>query len=235
MQQIVVKGLPIEVRRSTRRKTIDLFIERDGRIAILAPEATSEDCLQHLVSEKLTLIYQKLGRRDEELQRLPPKEFVSGEGFYYLGRKFRLKVLADEDRNVSSDTLRLKNGWFVMPANLVSKGKETFVEWYTKHAKDWITRRIEKLRARVGVESPPLQIQGLGFRWGSCTRKGRMYFHWRIILLPPDRIEYLIVHELVHLHEHNHSPAFYERLRRAAPEYETHEEWLRRNGDQFNL
>jgi len=122
-----------------------------------------------------------------------------------------------------------------MPRLLVLRGREVFINWYTKRAEDWVPRRVQLLQDRVGVVPESIEIRDLGFRWGSCTEKGKILFHWRLILLPPERIDYLILHELVHLHEHNHSPAFYERLRRAAPEYERHEEWLRRNGDQYGL
>lgn len=90
-------------------------------------------------------------------------------------------------------------------------------------------------QARVGVIPQGIGVQDLGYRWGSCTHRGKLNFHWRIILLPPERIDYLILHELVHVLEHNHSPAFYDHLRRVAPEYEVHEEWLRKHGDIFDL
>jgi predicted metal-dependent hydrolase len=122
-----------------------------------------------------------------------------------------------------------------MPRVLAPKGREVFINWYTERAAGWIPRRIRLLQGRVGVKPEFIEIRDLGFRWGSCTENGKLFFHWRLILLPPERIDYLILHELVHLHEHNHSQAFYERLRRAAPEYEHHEEWLRRNGDQYGL
>ena len=122
-----------------------------------------------------------------------------------------------------------------MPRILAFKGHEVFIDWYTKRAADWIPRRVQLLQGRAGIKPETIEIRDLGFRWGSCTQKGKLLFHWRLILLPPERIDYLILHELVHLHEHNHSQAFYERLRRAAPEYERHEEWLRRNGDQYGL
>ncbi|BBO69897.1 hypothetical protein DSCA_38270 [Desulfosarcina alkanivorans] len=87
----------------------------------------------------------------------------------------------------------------------------------------------------MGIEPESIEIRDLGFRWGSCASKGKLLFHWRLILLPPERIDYLILHELVHLHGHNHSPASYDRLKRAAPDYERQEEWLRRIGDQYGF
>ena len=67
----------------------------------------------------------------------------------------------------------------------------------------------------------------LGYRWASCGQGGKLYFHWRVILLPPSRIEYLVLHD--------HSPAFHQRLRRAVPNYHNHEHWLRAHGDDYRL
>ena len=94
---------------------------------------------------------------------------------------------------------------------------------------------MNALKGRVAAEPHSIEIRDLGFRWGSCTHKGKVFFHWRTILLPPERIEYLILHELVHVREHNHSMAFYERLRRASPDYKQHEDWFRRYGDLYSL
>lgn len=231
MEKIRISDLSIEVHRSSRRKTIELAIDRDGCIMLYAPAATDVFELEKLVKERLIWIYQKLGRKDEELHQLPKKEYVSGEGFYYLGRKYRLKVV--DDPLVS--TLKFRNGRFIMPPSQQANGQAVFTQWYAEHATEWLNRRIGIHQTRVGVEPQAIGVQDLGFRWGSCTHTGKLFFHWRIILLPAKQIDYLILHELVHLREHNHSPAFYEHLRRVTPDYEAHEEWLRRNGDFYSL
>jgi predicted metal-dependent hydrolase len=109
------------------------------------------------------------------------------------------------------------------------------VEWYCERAAEWIGRRVKALKGRMAAEPKAIGIRDLGFRWGSCTHTGKTFFHWRTILLPPERIDYLVMHELAHIHEHNHSPAFYERLRRASPDHKQHEDWFRRNGDLYSL
>lgn len=92
-------------------------------------------------------------------------------------------------------------------------------------------------RCRAGSRHTrkPSRSAILGYRWGSCGKDDMLYFHWRVILLPPVRIEYLVLHELCHLHEHDHGEAFYERLRRASPDYRAHDAWLRAHGDDYSL
>jgi predicted metal-dependent hydrolase len=235
MENIAIKDLTVEVRRSGRRKTIELSVDRNGHVLLYAPVNATLAMLEMMVQGKLLWIYQQLGRKQEELHHLPEKEYVSGEGFYYRGRKYRLKVIDDIRAYRIGQHLSFLNGRFLMPRLAALKGRETFITWYKAKAAEWIPRRVQLLQDRVGIRPDTIEIQDLGFRWGSCTDKGKLLFHWRIILLPPEQIDYLIQHELVHMHEHNHSPAFYERLRRAVPDYERHEEWLRRHGDHYRL
>ncbi|EKD36257.1 MAG: hypothetical protein ACD_75C01580G0002 [uncultured bacterium] len=235
MESIAIKDVAVVVKRSVRRKTVELSVDRDGCVLLHAPASASREKLETMVREKLLWIYQQLGRKEEELHQLPAKEYVSGEGFYYRGRKYRLKLIDDIRAVRIGKHLRFQSGRFVMPRLVALRGREIFIDWYSARAADWIPRRVQLLQDRVGIMPESIEVCDLGFRWGSCTEQGKILFHWRLILLPPERIDYLILHELVHLHEHNHSPAFYERLRRAAPEYESHEEWLRRNGDHYGL
>lgn len=235
MERIEIKDLSIQLKRSARRKTVELSVGRDGEIILYAPNSADQEKLESLVQGKLLWIYQQLGRKEEELHKMPEKEYVSGEGFYYRGRKYRLKLLDTGLSLRKGERLSFQGGRFLLRRSVAAMGREAFIDWYTKRAAEWIPQRLQLLKGRVGIESESIEICDLGFRWGSCTEKGKLLFHWRLILLPPEQIDYLILHELVHLHEHNHGPAFYERLRRAAPEYEKHEEWLRRNGDQYGL
>lgn len=235
MERIRINDVAIDVKLSPRRKTVELMVERDGRVVIYAPQSASGKSLESFAREKLVWIYRKLGRKDEELHRLPAKEFVSGEGFYFLGRKYRLKLLDNAPISGNGVGLQLQNGRFLMSRALAPKGRAIFVRWYSEQALDRLSSRVEALKARVAAEPESIHIRDLGFRWGSCTRKGKVLFHWRIILLPQPRIDYLIIHELVHLHEHNHSPAFYERLARAVPDYAKQEDWLRRYGDLYSI
>ncbi len=235
MEKIKIKDLCVQVKQSPRRKTLELTVERDGCIIVYAPQDTPRDTLISLVQGKLVWIYERLGRKNEERHLLPQKEYVSGEGFYYRGRKYRLKLLDQSIPAIKNEKLKFLNSRFWMFRHHALGGYDIFVAWYARRAAEWIPQRVHMFKDRVGVEPDIIEIRDIGFRWGSCTESGKLFFHWRMILLPLKIMDYLILHELIHLHEHNHSPAFYERLRRAAPEYEEHEEWLRCNGDRYGL
>ncbi|HNQ90205.1 MAG TPA: SprT family zinc-dependent metalloprotease [Verrucomicrobiota bacterium] len=234
-EHLKIDGLTVEVRRSVRRLSVDLTIDRGGGVVIAVPDHLSVAEIEKIVRGKQMWIYTALGRKEATQKGPPPKEFVSGEGFYYLGRKYRLKLVSDEAAANGSTGLVLKDDRFYLPLAKASKGRDLFVEWYCERAAEWIERRVRALKGRMAAEPKAIGIRDLGFRWGSCTHTGKILFHWRTILLPPERIDYLVMHELAHIHEHNHSPAFYERLRRASPDHKQHEDWFRRNGDLYSL
>lgn len=234
-EQLKVGELTVEVRRSVRRLSVDLTVDRNGSVVIAVPDHLKETEIQKIVRGKQMWIYSALGRKEATHKGPPPKEYVSGEGFFYLGKKYRLKVVRDEAEMNGERGLTLREDRFYLPVALVGKGREVFVGWYCERAAEWIERRVKALKGRMAAEPKGIGIRDLGFRWGSCTHAGKIYFHWRTVLLPPERIDYLVMHELVHIHEHNHSPAFYERLRRASPDYKQQEDWFRRNGDLYSL
>ena len=234
-ENLQIDDLKVEVRRSVRRLNVDLTVDRDGGVVIAVPDSMKTADITRIIRNKQMWIYTALSRKEATHKGPPPKEYVSGEGFFYLGRKYRLKVLRDGQAPGTGATLQLQNDRFCLPSELVPDGRSVFLKWYSDRAAEWITRRMNALKERVAAAPQSIEIRDLGFRWASCTQKGKMFFHWRTILLPPERIDYLILHELVHLHEHNHSPAFYERLRRASPDFKQHEDWFRRYGDLYSL
>ena len=233
-ESIQIDDLKVEVRRSARRLNVDLTIDRDRGVVIAVPDSMTEADIAKIIRNKQMWLYTALGRKEATHKGPPPKEYVSGEGFFYLGKKYRLKVLRDGQKPVGG-ALQLQNDRFYLPHELAADGRAVFLKWYSDRAAEWIARRMNAIKGRVAATPQAIEIRDLGFRWASCTHKGKMFFHWRAILLPPERIDYLILHELVHVHEHNHSPAFYERLRRASPDYKQHEDWFRRYGDLYSL
>lgn len=234
-ETIKVAQVEVEVRRSPRRKAVDLTVDRGGEVVISVPERMSQEGIEKVIREKLVWLYSTLGRKEGTKSQHPPKEFLSGEGFYYLGRKYRLQLCPPGDGATPETPLIFANGRFLMHKDFTDGGRRLFVQWYTEMAKEWIVPKVATLKLRVDASPSVVDIRDLGYRWGSCGRGGKVHFHWRTVLLPAERIEYLILHELVHLHEHNHSPAFYRRLERACPNHKRHEAWFRTHGDTYAL
>ncbi|GAA0576201.1 M48 family metallopeptidase [Halomonas salifodinae] len=227
MTQLAVDDLTLEVRESSRRKTLEITVDRDGELVIAAPTGTEEQLLRDFVIEKRLWIYQKLAEKAERRRLLPRKEYVNGEGFLYLGRSYRLKRVPLDAQNAP---LKLVAGRFQLREDALADAREHFVRWYSARASDWLSVRVKEHARRMGVEPAGVKVQDLGYRWGSCGKGNRVYFHWKTILLPRHIAEYVVVHELVHLHEPHHTPAFWRRLEQAMPDYEQRKAWLARHG-----
>ncbi len=222
---LTVDDLTFEVRRSARRKTLEITLDRGGELIISAPPGVADKALTDFVREKKLWLYKKIAEKELLQQPVGAKEFVSGEGFPYLGRSYRLLLV---DRQAVP--LKLEAGRFKLARELASNGREHFIRWYTDHAQPWLQRRVDGWASRMGLDPSGMEVRDLGFRWGSCGKAGNLNFHWAAILLPPSIIDYVVVHELVHLREPNHTPEFWLRVARVLPDYEERKTWLAQHG-----
>ena len=230
--RIAVAGLDFEVQLSGARRSIGITVDRDGSLIMNAPHDCDEAELAAFAHEKRTWVYKKLAEKDLLLSHRPKKEFVSGEGFAYLGRSHRL-LLAD-NRN---DAVKLERGRLVMQRDLATRGVGTaaMIDWYRTRASRWLPRRVEPWARRMGVAPYAIDVRDLGYRWGSLGKNHRINFHWATIQLPPTLVDYVIVHELTHVHEPNHTPTFWTRLERAIPAYQAAKNDLARAGSTLWL
>jgi predicted metal-dependent hydrolase len=225
---LVVGDLRFDVVLSARRRTMELSVERDGALVIRAPEGATRARLEAFIREKRTWVYRKVAEKEALRHAVPVREYVSGEGFLYLGRSYRLLVVNRQDV-----PLRLEAGRFRLLRSEVGRGRAHFIRWYAEHGRTWLRRRVEMLAPRVGVEPGAVEVRDLGYRWGSCGSSRTLNFNWVTTLLPPSIVEYVVVHELVHLCERNHTPAFWRRVERAMPDYARRKAWLAERGSTF--
>ncbi len=230
MTTLTLGDLQFEVRRSDRRRTLGLTVERDGSLVLSAPPDVAEARLERFAKQKRFWVYQKLAAKEALPPALPVRKFVTGEGFPYLGRSHRLQLVTHLDVPV-----KLEAGRFEMRRDEAVHGRAAMVRWYTAHAQPWLTNRVAWLAARARVEPRAVTVQDLGFHWGSCGKGGRLYFHCQSILLPPRIVDYVAVHELVHLREPLHTPDFWRAVERGIPDWEQRRRWLAEHGHEFML
>jgi predicted metal-dependent hydrolase len=227
---LTIDDLTFELRRSERRKTVGITVERNGELILTAPPDCSLVLIEQVARDKRFWIYTKLAEKELLCQPPPEREYVSGEGFYYLGRSYRLLLVEPDD---SLPVLQLQQGRFRLQRSERAHAQQHFVTWYTTHGQPWIEQRVGALADRLAVIPGQVQVRDLGFRWGSCGKDGSLNFHWRTLLLPPRIIEYIAAHEMVHLHEPHHNEAFWRRLERAMPDMAARKQWLAENGARF--
>ncbi|MEX1067582.1 MAG: M48 family metallopeptidase [Aquisalimonadaceae bacterium] len=107
-----------------------------------------------------------------------------------------------------------------MRRELAGEGRNQFIRWYSDRGRDWLAAKAIEHATRLEVAPAGVKVQDLGYRWGSCGKGNWLYFHWKTILLPRTIAEYVVIHELIHLHEPHHSAEFWRRVERAMPDYE---------------
>jgi predicted metal-dependent hydrolase len=222
---IQVEDLRFALRRSARRRTMQITVERTGKLILSAPPDIGVDQLRDFVIEKRFWVYTKLAEKERLQRQVPRKEFVGGEGFLYLGRSYRLKLVDDQNT-----PLKLVNGRFALRCDAQADAREHFIRWYSERARVWLSGRVAEYRSRMEVAPAGVKVQDLGYRWGSCGKGDWLYFHWKSILLPVRIAEYVVVHEMAHLHEAHHTPAFWLRVERAMPDYAQRKAWLAEHG-----
>jgi predicted metal-dependent hydrolase len=225
MNVLTVGDLSFALQRSDRRKTLQITVERDGSLAMLAPPHVTQDSLRKFALERRFWVYTKLAEKDRLHKRPLVKTFSDGEGFLYLGRSYRLRLVEHQDV-----PLKLQNGRFNLLGDLKDAGRDQLIRWYSVRAKVWLWDKAQDYVERMQVSPAGLRVQDLGYRWGSCGKGEYLYFHWKTILLPPRIAEYVVVHELAHLHEPHHTQRFWRRVERAMPDFELRKAWLAENG-----
>ncbi len=222
---LTVNDLCFELRRSAQRRALEITVDRGGELILSAPAEVAEATLRAFVQRKRMWVYQQLARKDALLHSPPRKLFTDGEGFAYLGRTYRLRLVPEADAAV-----KLISGRLVMPKALAPDGREHLIRWYGGRARPWLAAKVQDFAARMEVLPAGVRVQDLGYRWGSCGKGGWLYFHWKTILLPARIAEYVVVHEMAHLHEPHHTPAFWLRVERALPDFERRRSWLSERG-----
>lgn len=218
--------LEYTIQRSPRRKKLTITVERDSSVIVHAPESTSDEKINQIVESKRQWIYNKLNhpQKYQSLPHAPGKELVSGESILYLGRSYSLEVV-----EAGLDQIRFDHRFFI-PAAQRDQRRSGFRDWYIQRAKEKILPRVKDHAHRMGVEFKQAKIVDNRYRWGSCTIKDNVNFNWRLIKAPMFVIDYVIIHELAHLIEANHTPRFWNIVRTQSPTTEKAKAWLKEHG-----
>lgn len=225
-----VGDLDVHVRVSGRRRIVQLTVERDATITASVPTGADEAQLARIIVAKRPWLYARLRERAEIGPPAPPREFVSGEGFFYLGRSYRLLLV-----NEGLRPARLWRGRLELRRDSVEDATRHLITWYKSAGKQWLSQRIVPWAQRMSVDVGVVRVQSLGYRWGSCSPGGALNFHWATMQLPPDLIDYVLVHELSHGHHHDHGSEFWRAVERAMPDAPKRRARLRLAGPELWL
>jgi predicted metal-dependent hydrolase len=226
--------LDYTVRRSNRARRVRIQVTADG-VEVVVPRRLSLEEVEPFVASKRAWIDRTLLRmRAAEAERPRPLLEDGGE-VPYLGERLRLRVVVEPGRQ-RSHVIRRDDELRVAVAESGRAAVEAALErWYRTQARTEVAVRLDAAVARVGQSYSSLQIRGQRSRWASCSSKGGMSFNWRLLLAPPEILDYVVEHEVAHLEIHDHSQRFWDLLASRRPGYRDEERWLRQNGSTLRL
>jgi len=196
-------------------------VHPDCRVVVSAPQDTDDQQVLNAVEKRGRWIYQQLRDFRKQLEYITPRQYISGESHYYLGKQYMLKVIV-----ASSDTQGVKMLRGKLEVTLRYKSAEKVLQlltdWYKTRAREVFAKRLSAMleQALWVSDSPPLRILTMQTQWGSCSPNGRVTLNPNLVKAPRECIDYVILHELCHLAEHNHSERFYRLMGQVMPDWE---------------
>ena len=230
-----IRDIDYQLLPGTDRKTTDIVIERNGIVTVRPPKGFTPEQVDAVVESKRMWIYRNLAEWRDLKATAVVRQWVNGETFLYLGRSYRLALVAEQ-----TDDLLLKEGRFCLKHSIMERGGEgaaraAFEAFYSRKGEKRISDRVAHFSPRVGVRPKGTAVKALGYRWASCTQNGSLSFHWKSMMAPPKIIDYMVVHELCHLHRRNHTDAFWNEVDKVMPDYGERKRWLKKHGAGLDL
>jgi predicted metal-dependent hydrolase len=225
--------LHYEVMRSRKRKrTISLQVKANGTAIVYAPHRTPVPEIDRFVREKRSWLWKKIRETEEKKKEIRTKKYVNGEIFFFLGQPYPLTISAAAP---GRDRLTFRCGQFVLAEESACQGRELFVDWYRKSAEEYIGGRVDHFSRTLNLVAKGVRISKARCRWGSCSQDNHLHFSWRLIMAPCSVIDYLVVHELAHVQEKNHSVRFWNLVRNTITDYKKQRIWLKDNGHTLDI
>ena len=214
------------------RRTLAVHVRPDLCVSVVAPEGTTLEEIEARLRKRARWILKRQRQYETYLPHLPPRQYVSGETHRYLGRQYRLKVEGGAAEGVTLGRSYLTIG--VHDNSDTDRVRELLHAWYRERAEEVFAQRLEACHPKVAhlsIPFPRLTVRVMRTRWGSASPQGRVTLNVKLIQVPVAYIDYVIYHELCHLREPHHGPAYYRLLDRIQPDWRERREGL--NGYQF--
>lgn len=229
------EGAPVTVKRTSRKKSIAISI-RDREVVVLAPKRVPNSEILDLLVAKRPWIRSKL-EKQASLPRFTERRFVDDEVFLFLGEAYPLRVF--DGRKAAAE---LEQGVFVVHARRAQTEarrarsiRAAFLQWYKAEAEVLFADRTAHYAEIMGATPRRLSYRDYKSMWGKCTGQGDITFNWKLVMAPPNIVDYVVVHEMAHLHHLNHSREFWDCVAAADPDYKANRKWLKDYGQTLTI
>jgi predicted metal-dependent hydrolase len=217
-----------EVRHSDEATQPRIDVDIHG-VRVVLPEDTTTDPEEILI-ENTTWILEKKRKYDTYREQIPEREFKEGESFPYLGDHYEIIVEQRPASQVVETEFRLAQHHVEQTS--IKRALETL---YRRKGRELFEKRADHFADEMGVEYDKIEIRNQRTKWGSCSTTGTLGLNWRLMMAPSDVVDYIVIHELAHLREQNHTEEFWSLVEASDPEYKEHARWLEDNGTQLTF
>lgn len=218
-QHFLAGNPPVEliVRRSARARRISLRVSSlDGRVTLTIPPGVSEGQAIAFAREKETWLRTHLAKREADVT-------------VGIGAKLPVEGVLRNVVRATDKNIHLTSGEVHVPGETGRVGIR-LAAWLKHLARDRLIDASDRHAAQLGVPFDRISLRDTRSRWGSCSAAGRLMYSWRLVLAPPEVLDYVAAHEVAHLVEMNHSSAFWSIVEDLKPDYNIHRRWLREEG-----
>ncbi len=213
------------VKRSPRAKYVRLEVQEKTGLTVVVPGSYNVGDVPVLLRKRKRWILDKLAEYGKVHPLTEGKELKSGDFIPYLGQ--HLKVVKRHNLRIA-DSVELERGRLLVNLNARNGRLNLVVEWwYRQQAERLVKKRVDELCPQLGVTYGRLTVRRAKTRWGSCSQKGNLNFNWKLMMAPEPVIDYVIIHELTHLREMNHSKKFWNLVAEHCPHWRKHRRWLK--------
>ncbi|ELZ46095.1 hypothetical protein C463_04881 [Halorubrum californiense DSM 19288] len=226
MIDLLGDSVEFEVRRSSAASKPRIDVDIHG-VTVVIPQ--NEDIQpSKILRENAAWVVDKQRSYEAYREQIPDRTFEVGESFPLLGKDRELVIESRTKNGVDEDTIRLRES-----AVKQSSVKQVLENFYRRQARDFFTNRIEQYAERMDVEYDKIEVRNQRTKWGSCSTTGTLGLNWRLLMAPPDVAEYVVIHELAHLREQNHTDEFWSYVEEYDSSYKEHNRWLKENSVQL--
>lgn len=211
----------------SHRRTVGLEINQEANLIVRAPRRASLTFIEEVVQKHQAWILRRQAIAKQRHQIAPPKQFITGEKFLYLGNQYPLHMLSSAGAGLYFDKA------FYLAELQRNQAHKLFVKWYRTAAYQTLTDRATFYALQMGLNYRKIRLSSAKRQWGSCSIKGNLSFCWRLVMAPMVVIDYVVVHELTHLIHRNHNEKFWQHVANIMPSYQEQRRWLRQQGHQL--
>ncbi len=220
-----------------RKKSISIRVNREAEIKVSAPWFVRKKTIENYILTNYEWIKEKYievlkNKREAE------KQFISGETFLFNGKQMRLDIKGGSNKRhkvEENDEMIIIHGAPFDDDRRKESIRNILIRWYRKKALEIISDELKEISEKTIYKYESVKIKALRSTWGNCSSKGNISLNWKLIMAPEEVRRYVIIHELCHLKEMNHSPKFWQLVERECPNYKISKKWLKEKGHLLNI